>query len=59
MVVAFVAFFLDLTLAREDDATRDDNNLKWWEKFSFYGYDVRINEFYSLQCRLNEIFPAL
>jgi len=59
MVVAFVAFFLDLTLAREDDATQDGSSLKWQEKFSFYGSDVRINEFYSLQCRLNEIFPAL
>jgi hypothetical protein len=40
MVVSLVAFFLDLTLSRDDDATRDDNNLKWWEKFNIYGSDV-------------------
>lgn len=59
MVAALVAFILDLTLAREDDAARDDSGLKWWEKFSIYGSDVRSNEFYGLPCRLNELFPAL
>ncbi|XP_050875404.1 putative nucleobase-ascorbate transporter 10 [Lathyrus oleraceus] len=59
MVAALVAFILDLTLAREDDAARDDSGLKWWEKFSIYGSDVRSNEFYGLPCRLNDLFPAL
>jgi hypothetical protein len=59
MVAALVAFILDFTLAREDDAARDDSGLKWWEKFSIYGSDVRSNEFYGLPCRLNEFFPAL
>ncbi|KEH35829.1 nucleobase-ascorbate transporter-like protein [Medicago truncatula] len=59
MVAALVAFILDFTLTREDDAARDDNGLKWWEKFSIYGSDVRSNEFYGLPCRLNEFFPAL
>ncbi|KAL5074665.1 hypothetical protein RYX36_013649 [Vicia faba] len=58
-VAALVAFILDLTLAREDDAASDDSGLKWWEKFSIYGSDVRSNEFYGLPCRLNELFPAL
>jgi hypothetical protein len=40
MVVSLVAFFLDLTLSQDDEATRDDNSLKWWEKFNIYGSDV-------------------
>jgi nucleobase transporter 1/2 len=59
MVAAMVAFILDLTLSHEDDATRADSGLKWWEKFSIYGSDVRSSEFYGLPCSLNEFFPAL
>ena len=58
MVVALVAFILCRTLAGEDDATRDDKNLKWWEKLNIYGSDIRINEFYGTM-QFNEIFPAL
>ncbi|XP_019414741.1 PREDICTED: putative nucleobase-ascorbate transporter 10 [Lupinus angustifolius] len=58
-VAALVAFILDLTLSREDDATKNDSGLQWWEKFTLYNADVRNNEFYALPCRLDELFPAL
>lgn len=58
-VAALVAFILDVTLSRENDATRKDSGLQWWERFSLYNSDVRNDEFYSLPCRLNELFPAL
>ncbi|KAK7283245.1 hypothetical protein RIF29_12641 [Crotalaria pallida] len=58
-VAALVAFILDLTLSREDDAARNDSGLQWWEKFTLYNADVRNNEFYALPCRLDELFPAL
>ncbi|KAK2426930.1 nucleobase-ascorbate transporter [Trifolium repens] len=57
-VAALVALILDLTLSGEDEATKNDIGLKWWEKFTLYGSDVRNDEFYSLPCRLNELFPA-
>jgi nucleobase transporter 1/2 len=57
-VAALVALILDLTLSREDEATKNDIGLKWWEKFTLYSSDVRNDEFYSLPCRLNELFPA-
>ncbi|KAJ1385627.1 Xanthine/uracil/vitamin C permease [Sesbania bispinosa] len=58
-VAALVAFILDVTLSREDDAARKDSGLQWWERFSLYNADVRNNEFYSLPCKLDELFPAL
>ncbi|XP_061372002.1 putative nucleobase-ascorbate transporter 10 [Gastrolobium bilobum] len=58
-VAALVAFILDITLSREDDAARKDSGLQWWEKFSLYNSDVRNDEFYALPCRLNELFPSL
>lgn len=58
-VAATVALILDCTLSRENDSTRKDNNLHWWEKFSLYGSDVRNDEFYALPFRLNKFFPAL
>ncbi|KAF7830535.1 putative nucleobase-ascorbate transporter 10 [Senna tora] len=58
-VAALVAFVLDFTLSRENDATRKDSGLQWWEKFSLYNADVRNNEFYALPCRLDEFFPAV
>lgn len=59
-VASLIALFLDLTLTREDDeATKNDSGLKWWERFSLYSADVRNDEFYHLPCRLNELFPAL
>ncbi|OMO77169.1 Xanthine/uracil/vitamin C permease [Corchorus olitorius] len=58
-VAAIVALFLDLTLSRENEETRKDSGLKWWEKFSLYRSDVRNDEFYALPCSLNKLFPAL
>ncbi|XP_058772700.1 putative nucleobase-ascorbate transporter 10 [Vicia villosa] len=58
-VAALVALILDLTLSGDDDAAKNDSSLKWWEKFSLYSSDVRNDEFYSLPCRLNELFPSL
>lgn len=58
-VAALVALILDLSLSRDDDAAKNDSSLKWWEKFSLYSSDVRNDEFYSLPCRLNELFPSL
>ncbi|CAN6723149.1 unnamed protein product [Malus baccata var. baccata] len=58
-VAAMVAMVLDCSLAREDNASRKDSGLYWWEKFSLYGSDIRNDEFYALPCRLNKFFPAL
>ena len=58
-VAAMVAFILDITLSRENDAARNDSGLQWWEKFSLYTSDVRNNEFYALPCRLDELFPSV
>ncbi|RDX81375.1 putative nucleobase-ascorbate transporter 10, partial [Mucuna pruriens] len=58
-VAASIAFILDVTLSREDDAARKDSGLKWWERFSLYSEDVRNDEFYSLPCRLNDLFPPI
>ncbi|KAK0575430.1 hypothetical protein LWI29_000412 [Acer saccharum] len=58
-VAAMIALFFDCTLSRENDETRKDSGLKWWEKFSLYNSDVRNDEFYGLPCRLNKLFPAL
>ncbi|TKY74966.1 putative nucleobase-ascorbate transporter 10 [Spatholobus suberectus] len=58
-VAALVAFILDITLSREDDAARKDSGLQWWEKFSVYNADGRNDDFYKLPCRMNELFPAL
>ncbi|TKY57905.1 putative nucleobase-ascorbate transporter 10 [Spatholobus suberectus] len=58
-VAALVAFILDVTLSREDDAARKDIGLQWWERFSLYSADVKNDEFYSLPCRLNKLFPPI
>ncbi|XVF05005.1 hypothetical protein REPUB_Repub05bG0133600 [Reevesia pubescens] len=49
-VAALVALFFDLTLSRENEETKTDSGLKWWEKFSLYKSDVRNDEFYALPC---------
>ncbi|XP_034203898.1 putative nucleobase-ascorbate transporter 10 [Prunus dulcis] len=58
-VAALVAVILDNSLSRENDASRKDSGLNWWEKFSLYRSDVRNDEFYALPCRLDKFFPAL
>ncbi|KAG2390296.1 putative nucleobase-ascorbate transporter [Vigna angularis] len=56
-VAALVGFVLDVTLSREDDSARKDISLQWWERFSLYSADVKSDEFYSLPCRLDKLFP--
>lgn len=56
-VAALVGFVLDVTLSREDDCARKDISLQWWERFSLYSADVKNDEFYSLPCRLDKLFP--
>ncbi|KAK8641297.1 hypothetical protein V6N13_010711 [Hibiscus sabdariffa] len=58
-VAAVVALFFDLTLSRENDETRKDSGLNWWERFSLYKSDVRNDEFYALPWRLNKLFPSI
>lgn len=58
-VASLVALILDCTLSRENDATRKDSGLHWWEKFSLYSSDVRNDEFYALPFCLNKLFPSL
>ncbi|XP_062098225.1 putative nucleobase-ascorbate transporter 10 isoform X2 [Humulus lupulus] len=58
-VAALVALILDCSLSRENDSTRKDSGLHWWEKFSLYGSDVRNDEFYALPFKLDKLFPAL
>ncbi|KAL4332421.1 hypothetical protein GQ457_07G042960 [Hibiscus cannabinus] len=58
-VAALVALFFDLTLSRENDETRKDIGLNWWERFSLYKSDVRNDEFYALPFRLNKFFPSI
>ncbi|KAL4334875.1 hypothetical protein GQ457_07G036030 [Hibiscus cannabinus] len=58
-VAAVVALFFDLTFSRENDETRKDSGLNWWERFSLYKSDVRNDEFYALPWRLNKLFPSI
>ncbi|XP_038897150.1 putative nucleobase-ascorbate transporter 10 isoform X2 [Benincasa hispida] len=38
-IASLVALILDCTLSRENDATRKDSGLHWWEKFCLYSSD--------------------
>ncbi|KAL5559188.1 hypothetical protein UlMin_035399 [Ulmus minor] len=58
-VAALVALILESTLSRENDSTRQDTSLHWWQKFSLYASDVRSDEFYALPCGLDKFFPAV
>ncbi|KAF2325354.1 hypothetical protein GH714_027025 [Hevea brasiliensis] len=55
-VAGILAFFLDLTLHRKDNATRKDRGMNWWDKFRSYKTDTRSEEFYSLPFNLNKFF---
>ncbi|KAJ9187617.1 hypothetical protein P3X46_003047 [Hevea brasiliensis] len=57
-VAGILAFFLDLTLHRKDNATRKDRGMNWWDKFRSYKTDTRSEEFYSLPFNLNKFFPS-
>uniref|UniRef100_A0A1S4DZB0 Uncharacterized protein n=1 Tax=Cucumis melo TaxID=3656 RepID=A0A1S4DZB0_CUCME len=58
-IASLVALILDCTLFRENDATRKDSGLLWWEKFCLYSSDVRNDEFYALPFCLNKLFPSV
>lgn len=58
-VAGFVAFFLDNTLNRHDNATRKDRGYHWWDKFRAFKTDTRSEEFYSLPFNLNKFFPSV
>jgi len=58
-VAGFVAFFLDNTLHRHDNATRKDRGYHWWDKFRSFRTDTRSEEFYSLPFNLNKFFPSV
>ncbi|XP_020112411.1 nucleobase-ascorbate transporter 6-like isoform X1 [Ananas comosus] len=56
-VAGFVAFFLDNTLLRQDNATRKDRGNHWWERFRSFKTDPRTEEFYVLPFNLNKFCP--
>ncbi|KAF9626342.1 hypothetical protein IFM89_032191 [Coptis chinensis] len=58
-VAGFLALFLDVTLHRNDSATRKDRGVHWWDKFRSFRTDTRSEEFYSLPFNLNKFFPSV
>lgn len=58
-VAGFLALFLDVTLHRNDTATRRDRGVQWWDKFRSFRSDTRSEEFYSLPFNLNKFFPSV
>ncbi|THU47224.1 hypothetical protein C4D60_Mb09t13260 [Musa balbisiana] len=58
-VAGLVAFFLDNTLHRHNEATRKDRGYHWWKKFRSFKADTRSEEFYSLPFKLNKFFPSV
>ncbi|KAH7684107.1 Xanthine/uracil/vitamin C permease protein [Dioscorea alata] len=58
-VAGFVAFFLDNTLHKHDNATRKDRGHHWWDRFRSFKGDNRNEEFYSLPFNLNKFFPSV
>ncbi|THU66283.1 hypothetical protein C4D60_Mb05t12520 [Musa balbisiana] len=58
-VAGLVAFFLDNTLNRHDDASKRDRGYHWWKRFQNFKGDTRSEEFYSLPFDLNRFFPSV
>ncbi|XP_057950731.1 nucleobase-ascorbate transporter 6 [Malania oleifera] len=58
-VAGILAFFLDITLHRKDNAIRKDRGKHWWDKFRYFKTDSRSEEFYSLPFNLNKYFPSV
>uniref|UniRef100_A0A0R0FHH8 Uncharacterized protein n=1 Tax=Glycine max TaxID=3847 RepID=A0A0R0FHH8_SOYBN len=52
-------FHFGCTLSREDDAARKAIGLEWWERFGLYSSYVKNDEFYSLPCKLDKLFPPV
>ncbi|KAB2038136.1 hypothetical protein ES319_D03G124600v1 [Gossypium barbadense] len=58
-VAGCLAYFLDNTLHRKDNAIRKDRGKHWWDKFRSFKGDSRSEEFYSLPFNLNKYFPSV
>ncbi|KAF6175902.1 hypothetical protein GIB67_003390 [Kingdonia uniflora] len=58
-VAGVVAYFLDVTLHKNDSETRRDRGMHWWDKFRYFGRDTRSEEFYRLPFNLNKFFPSM
>ena len=58
-VAGSLAMFLDVTLHREDNTTRKDRGMHWWDRFRSFKTDARSEEFYSLAFNLNKFFPSV
>lgn len=58
-VAGCLAYFLDNTLHKKDDAIRKDRGKEWWDKFKSFKGDTRSEEFYSLPFNLNTYFPSV
>ncbi|BBG94115.1 Xanthine/uracil permease family protein [Prunus dulcis] len=58
-VAGFLGLFLDITLHRNDSATRKDRGMHWWDRFRSFKTDTRSEEFYSLPFNLNKFFPSV
>ncbi|XP_078431337.1 nucleobase-ascorbate transporter 6-like [Wolffia australiana] len=58
-VAGTVAYLLDNTLQRHDNAARKDRGYHWWDKFRSFRADTRSEEFYALPFNLNKFFPSV
>ncbi|CAM8878654.1 unnamed protein product [Rhodiola kirilowii] len=58
-VAGLLAYTLDVTLDKKDNATRKDRGMHFWEKFRSFKTDARSEEFYSLPFNLNKFFPSV
>lgn len=58
-VAGLLAYVLDVTLHKKDNATRKDRGMHWWDRFRSFKTDTRSEEFYSLPFNLNKFFPSV
>ncbi|KAA8545765.1 hypothetical protein F0562_020784 [Nyssa sinensis] len=56
-VAAFVAIFLDCTVARKHGSTRRDSGRHWWEKFRYFNRDPRSAGILLASLGSYKIFP--
>lgn len=58
-VAGVLAVLLDITLHKNDPATRKDRGMHWWDRFRAFKTDTRSYEFYKLPFNLNQFFPSV
>ncbi|KAF8005984.1 hypothetical protein BT93_K0307 [Corymbia citriodora subsp. variegata] len=58
-IAGCLAYFLDNTLHKKDNAIRKDRGKEWWDRFKLFEGDTRSGEFYSLPFNLNKYFPSV